>query len=80
MKLKNIKQLNQFREAINRCQSDVFLKSAEGDVLNLKSSLSQYIALGQLLGEAGDSLELFTNCPEDEAVMFEFMLSLADGE
>lgn len=78
MKLKNIKQLDQFRDAINRCRSDVFLKSPEGDVLNLKSSLSQYIALGQLLGEAGDTLELFTSCVEDEAVMLEFMMDLAD--
>ena len=78
MKLKNIKQLDRFREAINRCRSDVFLKSPEGDVLNLKSSLSQYIALGKLLGEAGDTLELFTSCSEDEAVMLEFMMDLAD--
>lgn len=80
MKLKNIKQLDKFRDAINKCQADVFLKSPEGDVLNLKSSLSQYIALGQLLGEAGDSLELFTNCREDESIMLEFMMELADDQ
>ena len=77
MKLTNIKQLDKFRDAIEKCKSDVFLKSPEGDVLNLKSSLSRYIALGKLLDEAGDTLELFTTSPEDEAVMLELMLDLA---
>ena len=58
----------------------MLLKSPEGDVLNLKSSLSQYIALGQLLSEAGDSLELFTTCREDEAKMLEFVTELEDEQ
>ena len=73
MKLGNIKEVEAFRKAIDSCEHDVLLKSPEGDVLNLKSSLSQYIALGQLLGEAGGSLELFTTCREDEAKMLAFM-------
>lgn len=76
MKLKNIHQVEAFRAAIAKCQHDVLLKSPEGDVLNLKSSLSQYIALGELLGSAGDQLELFTTCREDESVMLEFLDSL----
>ena len=59
MKLKNIKEVEAFRKVIHECEGDVYLKSPEGDVFNLKSSLSEYIALGRLLGEAGDSLELF---------------------
>ncbi len=80
MKLKNIKEVDAFRKAIASCEHDVLLKSPEGDVLNLKSSLSQYIALGQLLSEAGDSLELFTTCREDEAKMLEFVTELEDEQ
>ena len=61
MKLKNIKEVEQFRKVVHECEGDVYLKSQEGDVFNLKSALSEYIALGQLLGEQGDNLELFAD-------------------
>ena len=51
MKLKNIKEVEAFRKVIHDCEGDVYLKSPEGDVFNLKSSLSEYIALGRLLGD-----------------------------
>ena len=73
MKLKNIKDVEEFRKVIHECEGDVYLKSPEGDVFNLKSSLSEYIALGRLLGEAGDSLELFASRREDEARLLEFL-------
>ena len=46
MKLKNIKEVEQFRKVVHECEGDVYLKSQEGDVFNLKSALSEYIALG----------------------------------
>ena len=58
MKLKNIKEVEEFRKVIHACAGDVYLKSQDGDVFNLKSALSEYIALGQLLSEQGDNLEL----------------------
>lgn len=51
MKLKNIKEVEEFRKVIHACAGDVYLKSQDGDVFNLKSALSEYIALGQLLSE-----------------------------
>ncbi len=73
MKLKNIKEVEEFRKVIHECEGDVYLKSPEGDVFNLKSSLSEYIALGRLLGEAGDTLELFASRREDEAKLMAFL-------
>ena len=67
MKLSNIKDVQTFIAAVNACENDVYLKSVEGDVFNLKSSLSQYIAIGRLIEESGDSLELFAQTREDEA-------------
>lgn len=48
MKLRNIKEVEEFRKVIHNCTGDVYLKSQDGDVFNLKSALSEYIALGQL--------------------------------
>ena len=73
MKLKNIKEVEEFRKVIHACAGDVYLKSQDGDVFNLKSALSEYIALGQLLSEQGDNLELFADRREDEARLINFL-------
>ena len=78
MKLSNVKDVQTFLNAVNACQSDVYLKSTEGDVLNLKSSLSQYIAIGRLLEESGDSLELFAQTREDEAILLNMIGHLGE--
>lgn len=67
MKLANVTDVQKFIAAVNACENDVYLRSQEGDQFNLKSSLSQYIAIGRLLEESGDSLELFAQTREDEA-------------
>ena len=51
MKLQNIHEVEDFRKVIHQCKDDVFLKSQEGDVFNLKSAMSEYVALGRLLSE-----------------------------
>ena len=76
MKLTNVKDVQKFIAAVNACENDVYLKSLEGDVFNLKSSLSQYIAIGRLLEESGDTLELFAQTREDEARLMELMVEL----
>ena len=76
MKIKNIKEVEAFRNVVKECVSDVYLKSQEGDVFNLKSAMSEYIALGRLLSEAGDSLELFASNREDEAKLLAFVEGL----
>ena len=73
MKLNNITDVQKFTAAINACKSDVYLRSQEGDQFNLKSSLSQYIAIGRLLEESGDSLELFAQTREDEAILLKMI-------
>ena len=76
MKLTNVKDVQKFIEVVNSCENDVYLKSLEGDVFNLKSSLSQYIAIGRLLEESGDTLELFAQTREDEARLMELFVEL----
>ena len=76
MKLNNVKDVQTFIAAVNACEHDVYLKSVEGDVFNLKSSLSQYIAIGRLIEESGDSLELFAQTREDEARLLEMVIEL----
>ena len=73
MKLQNIHEVEDFRKVIHECKNNVYLKSQEGDVFNLKSAMSEYVALGRLLSEQGDSLELFADSREDEALLLNFL-------
>lgn len=70
MKLKNIGQVKGFLATVNRCEGDVWLESSEGDKINLKSSLSQYVAIAALINVEGEKLELFCSLPSDEAKFY----------
>ena len=76
MRLTNVKNIQKFVETVNACEHGVYLKSLEGDVFNLKSSMSQYVAIGRLIEETGDSLELFADSREDEALLLQMMHEL----
>lgn len=72
MKILNEKELNSFLEAVSKAKGNIFLKSAEGDCFNLKSPLSRYVAIGELLSGHGDELELFCDNRSDEQFFFKF--------
>ena len=73
MKLQNIQEVEEFRKVVHQCKGRVYLESLEGDIFNLKSAMSEYVALGRLLSEQGDSLELFADSKEDEALLLNFL-------
>lgn len=72
MRIKNVKELDGFIEAVNKCKGDVWLVSPRDDKYNLKSDLIRYIALGELLSAHGDNMELFCASKEDEVHFFEY--------
>ena len=63
MKVSNIKDIEKFFSIVDSCQGKVELVTGEGDRLNLKSKLSQYVSLANI----------FSNCeiPELEIVAYE---------
>ncbi len=73
MKLQNIDQLHEFLKIIDDCKGDVYLTSPYGDKYNLKSKLSQYIAVAALLGEHGDELEIWCDDKEDETKIIQYL-------
>lgn len=54
MKILNVKNVENFLKVINECTGDVFLETEEGDSLNLKSKLTQYVALSKVFGGETD--------------------------
>ena len=72
MRLTNISEVNKFIKLVNECKGAVWLESAEGDKINLKSKLSQYIAISALISIEGDNLNLYCSLPEDEVKFIAF--------
>ena len=72
MRIKSIEEVDGFLDAVQQCKGNVFLRSPMDDIYNLKSTLSQYIAIAALLSEHGDELELFCEEKEDESLFFQY--------
>ena len=75
MKLKNEIEINDFLNAVNRAKRSVYLVSVEGDRYNLKSTLSRYVAIAELIKDYGTELELLCDDKNDEKYFFGFFLS-----
>lgn len=79
MKLRNIPEVQDFIAALEKTTGAVWLESNQGDKFNLKSGLSRYVALGQLIKNNGEDLELFCSVPEDEAYFMDFFAHHPDS-
>lgn len=74
MKVENIKNINKFMEVIDSCSGKVELVTGEGDRLNLKSKLSQYVSLASIFSdETIDGLEIIAYESDDAAKILQFM-------
>ncbi len=78
MKITNIQNVDKFFETVDNCKGKVELVTGEGDRLNLKSKLCQYVSLANIFsnGEIPE-LEIIAHEPEDVSRLVAFMV---DGE
>ena len=75
MKITNIRKPEEFFRVLAKCEGDVFLVTDEGDVLNLRSKLMQYVAMATLFSEAKiDNLEIKLTAPQDLELLIEFLI------
>jgi hypothetical protein len=75
MKIKNITNVQKFFEVLDKCKGRVELVTSEGDRLNLKSKLSQYIMLTKVFSEAKiDEMELLVSEPEDMRKLLDYLI------
>ncbi len=77
MKVENIKDIEGFFKVIDGCKGRVELVTAEGDRLNLKSKLSQYISLANIFSAGVEipELELVASEPDDIDKLMRFMIN-----
>lgn len=77
MKLQNVQDPEKLFEVIDSCNGRVELVTGEGDRLNLKSKLSQYLSLANIfsLKEQIPELELVAYDPNDVKKLIDFMIN-----
>lgn len=76
MKVQNITDIDKFFEVVDSCKGKVELVTGEGDRLNLKSKLAQYVSLANIFSDNSISeLELLAYEPEDIDKLVNFMMN-----
>ena len=76
MKVQNITDIDAFFKVVDSCSGKVELVTGEGDRLNLKSKLSQYVSMANIFsnGEIPE-LEIVAHEPEDIDKLVQFMIN-----
>ena len=77
MKVQNINDMERFFQVIESCEGRVELVTGEGDRLNLKSKLCQYISLANIFSNAEriPELEIVAHEPADIEKLLAFMVN-----
>ena len=74
MKIQNISNVEKFFQVIDQCKGTIELVSAEGDRINLKSKLSQYLSMASIFSNGYiNELELVAHEPEDVERLIKYM-------
>ncbi len=76
MKVQNITDINKFFAVVDSCKGKVELVTGEGDRLNLKSKLCQYVSLANIFsnGEIPE-MEILAYEKEDVDKLLNFMIN-----
>lgn len=74
MKIQNISDVEKFFQVIDQCKGTIELVSAEGDRINLKSKLSQYLSMASIFSNGYiNELELVAHETEDVERLIKYM-------
>ena len=75
MKLYHVKDVEGFFKTVDACKGRVELVTGEGDRLNLKSKLSQYLSLAEIFSnDEIPEMEILTSEKEDMERMVSFLI------
>lgn len=78
MKIMNITDVEAFFKVVDECKGKVELVTGEGDRLNLKSKLCQYVSMANIFSNGNveiPELELIAYEPEDTTKLVNFMMN-----
>ncbi|MCQ2500220.1 MAG: hypothetical protein MJ117_02610 [Lachnospiraceae bacterium] len=68
-------QVDQFLSLVDSCRGNIYLTSKYGDRFNLKSKLSQFLAISAILDSDADDLDIQCADHEDDSRLRHFLLT-----
>lgn len=75
MKIQNITDIEKFFEVVDSCEGKVELVTSDGDRLNLKSKLSQYVSLANVFSDGTiEEIEIIASEPADREKLLKYMV------
>lgn len=75
MKIQHITNIDGFFKVVDQCKGKVELLTGEGDRLNLKSKLCQYVSLANIFSDGTiEELEIVAHDPDDVRLLLDFMI------
>jgi len=75
MKIREVKDVEKLLKVVDQCQGNIELVTSEGDRLNLKSKLCQYLALSKIFSAAKiEEIEIVASNPDDNALLLDYLL------
>lgn len=75
MRLKTLDQVDQFLSIVDSCKGSIYLTSKYGDRFNLKSKLSQFLAINAILDDQTEELELHCADYDDDNRLRSYLLA-----
>ena len=76
IKIANITDVERFLNTVDKCQGTVELLTSEGDRLNLRSKLCQYVSLATIFSEAKiDEITLSVSDPADVQLLLQYLIT-----
>lgn len=76
MKIYNIKDVNKFQKTLDSCEGKISLISENGDKYDLRSKLSQLVALQSCFGTSGiENMEIIAENPKDVVRLMHYLMS-----
>jgi len=75
MIIRNITNVDGFFETVDKCSGRVELLTKQGDRLNLKSKLCQYISLtGMFSDPTIEEMEILVSEPDDMSLLIQYLV------
>ena len=76
MKFKHVTDIEGFFNAVSKCTGRVELVTDEGDRLNLKSQLTQYLTMAKVFGGSDiPEMEVVVSNADDMGLLLSFMMA-----
>lgn len=75
MRLTTLDQVDQFLSVVDTCKGNIYLTSKYGDRFNLKSKISQFLAINAILDDQSNDLELHCTEHEDDDRLRDYLVA-----